>query len=248
MDPLPPTGLANAVTGFSTIGAGVVNLVLCRTVRRQPGRWLFAWGCLFLTGLPTVGYHGFGGSWLRVADVGSNLLLAWALQLAVLGDFHRPRVRTRVALASGVVNLAAIGGLVAEEAAGSRPLPLDLGAFGGFHAGELVLILDSFLVAALLFAHRRRIAPRAKPLLYAVTATFLLGLGLASAAGETLHARILAYHALWHVVGGYGFVLFWAFNHVRFAEEAFSPTQASTRSHQASSHSARASGSRGSSA
>ena len=39
---------------------------------------------------------------------------------------------------------------------------------------------------------------------------------LASASNQTVHARIFSYHALWHVVGAFGFVLLWGFNQARF--------------------------------
>lgn len=219
-EPLSAPDLANAVTGFCTIDAGAVALLLCRGVRPQPRRWVFAYACLFLTGLPTVGFHGWGGSWLRVSDTGTNLLLAWALQLAVLGDFYARDTRRRVALASAAVNLAAVFWMVREEIVGVKRYAIDLGSFGGFHPGETVLILDSLLVAGLLYARRARIPTAAMPLLHAVLASFLVGVALASASNATLHGRIWSYHALWHVVGAFGFVLFWAFNHVRFEAEA----------------------------
>jgi hypothetical protein len=36
--------------------------------------------------------------------------------------------------------------------------------------------------------------------------------------------RAIAHHALWHVVGGFGFVLLWAFNHVRTESGALAGT------------------------
>ena len=77
---LPPWDLANTVTGFCTLGAGVVTLILTRLVAPQPARWRFVYLCLVVTGLPTIGFHGFGGGLLRVSDTGTNLLLAWAMQ------------------------------------------------------------------------------------------------------------------------------------------------------------------------
>lgn len=211
---LSPPDLANAVTGFCTLGSGLVALALCRFVAPQPPRWLFAYACLVITGVPTIGYHGWLGEPLRVADVGTNLLLAWALQVAVLGDYYAPATRRRMAVASGAVNAGAVAWM-AWQAGSPRAYAIDLGGFGGFFAGEAVLILDCFAITGLIFARRRRIPPRARPLLYLLTACFAVGLGLASAAGTTLHGRIWSYHALWHVLGGFGFLFLWAFNHVR---------------------------------
>lgn len=229
---LPAPDLANAVTSFCTIGAGLTTLALGRLVApRHPPRWTFVWLCLFVTGLPTLGWHGWGvvagpsGDAWRVADVATNLLLAWAIQLAVAGDFHGSRFRNRLAIASGAVNLLAIAGLVREAVTGVKVLAIPLGAFGGFYPGEAVLILDAILATALFYRARARIAPAAKPLLHAVTGLFLLGLGLATADGSVVIGRVGSLHALWHVVGGFGFVFLWAFVHVRLAAEARGETR-----------------------
>jgi hypothetical protein len=78
-------------------------------------------------------------------------------------------------------------------------------------------ILDAVLVTGLIYARRRLVPEAARPLLHVVTLTFLVGLGLATAAGDTLHGRWVSYRALWHVVGAFGFLALWAMNHVRFA-------------------------------
>jgi hypothetical protein len=214
--PLSPPDLANTVTSFCTILAGVVTWLFCRFVASQPARWVLVYVCIFVTGLPTFGWHGFGGEIMRVLDIGSNLLLAWALQLAVLGDFYAPAVRRRVGGLSGVVNLLAVTQMIGEGLRGGARDAVSFGAFGGFYAGELVLIADAFLVTGLLYARRKAVPAAARPLLHVVTGTFLVGLGLATAAGTTVHFGWVSYHALWHVVGAFGFVVFWAFNHVRF--------------------------------
>jgi hypothetical protein len=48
------------------------------------------------------------------------------------------------------------------------------------------------------------------------TAWFLFGAWLASAKNHRVDHTVLAYHAVWHVVGAFGFLIIWAFNHVRF--------------------------------
>jgi len=39
MESLPNYGLANTVTGFATLFAGMTCLALCRLVRDQPRHW-----------------------------------------------------------------------------------------------------------------------------------------------------------------------------------------------------------------
>jgi hypothetical protein len=123
---LPPFALANAVTSFATLLAGVFTFAMALMTGHHTGAWLFAYACIFITGIPTIGFHGLGEvpvvshAW-RVSDTGSNLLLAWALQVAVLGDFYSSRVQRRFALASGLVNLAAIGWMIYEASLESRP-------------------------------------------------------------------------------------------------------------------------------
>lgn len=212
--PLSPPDLANAVTSFCTLGAGVTTFLLALLVRRQPARWLAVYAALFVTGIPTLGWHGWGGEVWRVADIGTNLLLAYIMQIAVLGDYYRGSFRRRFAVVSGVVNAVAVLSLIREGVTGERSYALDFGEFGGFYMAEMMLILDALAVTGLMVAARRQIPSRAKPLLYIVIACFVVGLGLASAAGETVHGRIWSYHALWHVLGAFGFIFFWAFKHV----------------------------------
>jgi len=217
---LSPPDLANAVTSFCTIGAGATTLLLSRWVSPQPTRWSFVYACLLLTGIPTLGWHGWGGSAWHVADVGTNLLLAWAMQLAVLGDFYSAPRRQQVAAVSGLVNAGAVFWMVGEQVTGDPAFALAFGDFGGFYVGELVLILDAWLIVGLLVARRDRIPVAARPLLRAIVAVFFVGMLLATASGDAVVGRVGSLHALWHVVGGFGFVLWWAFNHVRFAGAA----------------------------
>jgi hypothetical protein len=218
--------MANAITSFATMLAGLYATAIALLLRNHPGRWLHAYLWIFLTGIPTLGLHGFGepfqapthGFW-RVADTGSNLILAWALQLAVLGDFHAPAVRRRLALGSLALNLAAIGWMIGENFGGLPRRPaVPLGEFGGFTLGELVLILDSLFVTVLLYRARHRIPPRARPLLNLVAATFGVGLLLATANNQEVVRPVVAFHALWHLVGAFGFMTLLVFNHVRLED------------------------------
>lgn len=215
-NPLSAPDLANAVTSFCTIGSGATALLLCRYVGSQPDRWLTAYFCLFFTGLPTLGWHGWGTEFWRVSDVGTNLLLAYSLQLAVLGDFYAGTFRRRFALVSGVINLLAVLWMYGEALSGDYGYALGFGEHGGFQVGEVVLILDSIAVVALMVARRDRIPAIAMPLLHIVIACFIVGLFLATAAGDVVIGRVGSLHALWHVVSGFGFLFFWGFNHVRF--------------------------------
>lgn len=213
---LSPPDLANAVTAFCTLGAGAVALLFCRLVAPQPARWQLVWWCLLVTGIPTFLWHAWLWDPFRVLDVASNLLLAWALQVAVLGDFYAPATRRRVAAVSAAVNVVAVGWMLRETVTGVVGDAVSFGPHGGFQPGEVVLIADSVAVAALLWMRRDRIPDRARPLLRTVTATFVAGVALATGSGTRVDFGWLSYHALWHVVGAFGFLQLWAFNLVRF--------------------------------
>jgi hypothetical protein len=76
--------------------------------------------------------------------------------------------------------------------------------------------LWSFLAVGLLYARLPRIPPRARPLLYLLTGLFVIGALLATATNQRVDFQILAWHATWHIVGAFGFIVLWAFNHMRF--------------------------------
>ena len=207
--------LANSVTSFATLGAGVITLLLCWLGRPQPPRWVVAYALIVVTGIPTLGWHAtLDPSW-RWADTGSNLLLAFGIQVAVLFDYFDAPLRRRVLAASGTLNALGIAWMGAETALGRVPFPVRFGEHGGFNVGELVLVADALVVTALLFGARPRIPERARGLLTAILVTFLLGVALASADGSKVDLRVISHHALWHIVSAFGFVLFWAFNDLR---------------------------------
>lgn len=221
-DPISAPDLANAVTAYATILSGLTTLALTALVRRQPLRWAAVYAGIVLTGIPTVWYHGYGETfWAGVADSGTNLLLAWLMQVAVLGDYYSPRTRWIVGGVSGLINAAAMIPKLALGAGYSQVYVVPLGAFGGFHIAEAVLIADSLFAVGLLYFRHRWIPQRARPLLYVVTAVFVFGTLLATASNQQVDFRILAYHATWHVVGAFGFILLWAFNQVRAEEGDF---------------------------
>jgi hypothetical protein len=217
MDNLTPTELANTVSSFATIFSGLTGLLLCWLVASQPRRWVAVYGGMFLTGLPTLWYHGFGETYIQGwADTSSNLLLAWLVIVAALWDGYSREVRRWVAGASGAINLVVV---ILRLVGGSAFRHVDvvpLGAFGGFHITETVLILDSFLGVGLLYGRHAAIPTKARPLLYATTVVFVCGALLASASNHQLDLIIISYHAIWHIVGAFGFLLLWAFNHARW--------------------------------
>jgi hypothetical protein len=228
MNELPAFGLANTVTGFATLFSGCTCLLLSRLVAPQPGRWQFAYWTIVVTGVFTITLHGFGETvsgfgphWFwAFLDTGSNIVVAWAIALAVLGDYYAPSEQR---WARPLLTLAMVVGVAWHFYDGlpstERSYLIPLGAWGGFYPGESWLIALSFTVTGLFYARRAEIPVRAKPLLALVFATFLCGMLLATARNDEIVYPFFAVHALWHLVGAFGFVAFWAFNHVRFAEQ-----------------------------
>ncbi|HOT50410.1 MAG TPA: hypothetical protein P5318_12675 [Candidatus Hydrogenedentes bacterium] len=211
--------LANAVTSFATCLGGIMPLLFTALAGRQPRRWVFVYACVLITGIPTVWLHAYEGN--RVAsffDVGTNILLAWALQLAVAGDFLKPEARRRLALVSTSANLIVIGWLFLEISLVPKKPLLAFGSFGQFYVGEVALILNCFVVVGLFAANHARIPREARGLFYLIVAMFLCGLFLATAGNDQVSLRIFAWHSVWHLVGAFGFVTLWLFNHVRFAD------------------------------
>jgi hypothetical protein len=226
MTELPAYGLANTTTGFATLFAGIACLVLARLVHPHPPRWRFAYWMIVVTGVFTVTLHGFGETnpvfgppWFwRFLDTGSNIVVAWAIALAVLGDYYEEPLRRRAAVALTAVMALGVAWHFRDSLPGvERSYLVPLGAWGGFYPGESCLIALSWVVVALFVARRGRIPAAAKPLLFLVTGLFLFGMLLATARNDVVVPPFLALHALWHLVGAFAFVALWAFNHVRFA-------------------------------
>lgn len=229
MDALPAFGLANTVTGFATLLAGALCLALSRLLHPHPARWRFAYWTIVVTGVFTVTLHGFGETvtgfgprWFwAFLDTGSNIVVAWALGLAVLGDFYGPATRR---LARPLLTAAMFAGVawhfVDRLPSTERRYLVPLGSWGGFHPGETWLIALSFVVVGLFWIRRERIPAPAKPVLALVVALFFVGMLLATASNDRIVYPFFAIHALWHLVGAFGFVALWAFNHARFAPGA----------------------------
>jgi hypothetical protein len=225
--PLPDFGLANTITGFATFFSGCTCLVLSRLVHPQPARWRFVYWMIVVTGVFTVTLHGFGETvsgfgprWIwAFLDTGSNIVVAWAIALAVLGDDGgdtAPHRRARVALTAAMA-IGVAWHFVDRLPGTKRHYLVPLGAWGGFYPGETWLIALSWVTVVLFYRRRDRIPPRAKPLLRLTVAIFFGGMLLATASNERIVYPFFAMHALWHLVGAFGFVVLWAFNDVRFA-------------------------------
>jgi hypothetical protein len=211
--------LANAVTAFATILSGVIALLFTFLISRQPWRWIVVYIAIVITGIATVWYHGYGETHIAgLADGGTNLLLAWLLQVAVLWDYYPHKFRWITAVLSGVLNLIVIMWRAVSGPGFTSFYIISFGAFGGFHPMEVMLILDSVLVLVLMYANFPRIPVMSRALLYLFTGFFFIGALLSAASNQRIDFHILCYHALWHIASAFGFVTLWAFNHMRFAQ------------------------------
>lgn len=219
MNYLHEAQLANIVTSYCTCLAGIMPMLYTLLTRRQPGRWFFAYFCILLTGIPTVWLHSAEGD--RVAsffDVGSNILLAWAIIIAVSGDFlSSPRRRVLLGVVT-VCDVIAWAWLLYEIFAPEKRPLMTFGAFGQFYVGETVLIANAWVVAILFALNYRRIPAPARPLLLLTLGMFFIGMLTATASNSEITWRIIPWHAAWHIIGAFGFITFWLFNHVRFNE------------------------------
>ena len=178
---------------------------------------MFVYACILLTGIPTVWLHSVEGN--RVAsffDVGTNIFLAWALIVAVSGDFLRPESRRRLLATITPLNALVLAWLIWEIfAAEKRPL-IRFGGFGEFYTGEVALIANAWVVTILFLRNAKLIPAPSRPLLYLMVALFFFGMVLATASNKEITWRIVPWHATWHIVGMVGFVTMWLFNDTRF--------------------------------
>lgn len=227
MDDLPGFGLANTVTGFATLFAGVTCLGLARMIHRHPPRWQFVYWTILVTGVFTVTLHGFGETnpiflprWFwAFLDTGSNIVVAWAVGMGVLGDYYVNARRGRIALTVAMV-VGVTWHFIDRMPGTERSYLVPLGEWGGFYPGESCLIALSWTTVGLFVARRAQIPHAARPLLWTVCGLFFFGMLLATASNDQVVWPFIAVHALWHVVGAFAFVFLWGFNHVRFATPA----------------------------
>ncbi len=229
MADVPALGLANTVTGFAILFAGLLTLALTLFVNPQPFRWAFVYCCIAVAGVCTIAQHGFGEGggeaphrplWTVLESAG-YLLVGWACIVGVLGDYYTGTLQRRVGILAGllvgvVIWTLSLDGPTSQPAA----YALALGAYGGFYVGETVVFGLAALVGGLLYFRRGMIAPRARPLLYLTVGILLVGMVFATAGQAHVESPFHAYHALWHLLSAFGCVAFWAFNHVRFRPQA----------------------------
>ncbi|HRZ17455.1 MAG TPA: hypothetical protein P5141_07815, partial [Candidatus Hydrogenedentes bacterium] len=211
--------LANIVTSYCTCLGGILPLLFCLLTRPHPRRWMLVYACVLITGIPTVWLHSMEGN--RVAsffDVGTNILLALAVIIAVSGDFMRPERRRRLLAVAVAADLLAWVWLVYEVFAPEKRPLVTFGEFGQFYAGELALIANGWVAVILLVANIRHIPAHARPALWMMVATFFTGMLMATASNSEIALRIVPWHAVWHVTGMAGFLLMWLMNHTRFIE------------------------------
>jgi hypothetical protein len=221
---LDPTELANTVTAYVTTLSGVIPLILSifRTKsKRPPLRWILVYTCIVITGIATIWYHGFGETlWQGTADISTNLLLAWVMQLAVTYD-HKPNKKKKIGIiVSGTLITAyilfrVIGGSVIGEAIRGY-LRLSFGEYGYFSIGELLLIANSLMGTVYLYINHKHYPKDSRGSLYFSTVLFLIGAGVASAGNHEVLLEVIPMHALWHCIAGFGFIVIWHFNEVRF--------------------------------
>lgn len=226
MDHLPNFGLANTVTGFATLFSGLLPLGLTALMHPQPRRWVFVYWTIVVTGVFTVTLHGFGETnpifgprWFwAFLDTGSNIVVAWAISLAILGDYYSNKAQRWARPAATLAMLAGVAWHFYDRLPTTeRAYLIPFGEWGGFYPGETWLIGFSWLTLGLFAGRWKNIPKRARPLLVATAIVFFAGMLLATASNEKIAYPFIPLHALWHLVGAYGFIILWAFNHVRFS-------------------------------
>lgn len=228
MEFLPNYGLANTVTGFATLFSGVLPLLLTRFMHSQPARWVFVYWMIVVTGIFTVTLHGFGETnpvwgerWFwAFLDTGSNIVVTWAVAMAIMGDFYGQSIkRWAVPALTALMVVGVAWHFYDRMPETTRFMVVPLGDWGGFYPGEAWLIGFSLLNMILFFKNWSKIPSNARPLLILVAATFFCGMLLASATNDTIIYPFMPLHALWHLVSAYGFIMVWAFNHQRFCAQ-----------------------------
>ncbi|HNR32580.1 MAG TPA: hypothetical protein PKI11_16950 [Candidatus Hydrogenedentes bacterium] len=209
--------LANIVTSYCTCFGGILPLLFTAFTRRHPARWVFVYACVLITGVPTVWLHAMEGN--RVAslfDVGTNILLAYAIQIAFSLDFLQPRTRRTLIAVMAVVNLLVWTYLALEVRAVEKTPLLNFGGFGQFYAGEVALILNAWVAVGVIAVSYAKIPRHARPLFWMFFSFFLAGMLIAAAGNDQISIYIFPWHAFWHVLGCMGFITLWVFNHHRF--------------------------------
>ncbi len=227
MESLPNFGLANAVTGFTTLFSGLLPLLLTRYMGIHPQRWQFVYWMIVVTGVFTVTLHGFGETnpvwgerWFwAFLDTGSNIVVTWAIAIAIVGDFYKQETRRwAVPVLTALMIIGVAWHYYDRMPDTARMMVIPLGDWGGFYPGETWLIGFSWLNVFLFFKNWQSIVATARPLVIATFIIFFCGMLLASASNSMIVYPFIPLHALWHIVSAYGFIVLWAFNHRRFIQ------------------------------
>ncbi len=220
----PAFALANTITGFATLLAGCLCVILARLIHLQPRRWRFVYWTMIVAGVFTITLHGFGETtlfgprWLwAFLDTGSNIVVAWAVAQAVLEDFYSANTQAwaRPALTMGMG--VGIGWHLYDRfPTGQRSYLIGFSEWGGFYPGESWLIALSWVAVAMIYRQRRLLSEEAMRLLRLVVAILFIGMLLAAARDDLVIAPFLSPHALLHLVSAFGFIALWALNDKRF--------------------------------
>ncbi len=109
-----------------------------------------------------------------------------------------------------------IGGIVIGDAIRTY-LRLSFGDYGYFSVGELLLITNSLMGTIYLYINHKHYPKDSRGALYFSTVLFLIGAGVASAGNHEILLEVIPMHALWHCIAGFGFMIIWHFNEVRFS-------------------------------
>lgn len=206
--------MANAASGIALILAGLCALLFTRTLGPQPRRWQFVYLSFVITGIPTVWYHGFGEAHVPwIFDVGTNYMVAWAFQVAILGDFYSRLVQWAVGGLGALFNLGLTLWMLVDPPGAHLRLPVI-----GLPASQLLLLFDTLLVIALGVPKRRLLPTRIMPMLYVVLGAAVTGFILALQGGHEAAFGVLSYHSTWHLVASFGSLVVWAINHLRFSD------------------------------
>ncbi len=212
--------VSNVVTSFATLWSGIIVTLFWYFDGRQPLRWLFFYITIIITAIPTIIHHKYPLQqfWTSV-DVMSNILLIWALELALAGDFFKEPFRKKFISVVSIINLIVVLKLGYEIYAPPKGLFLPLGEKSGFTVGEVALILNALLSVIIFSYYSNTFSKKQKMVLKTIVFMFLLGLILATGSDDFIKPAFISWHSLWHITGAFGFVVLWFFNHLRFSIE-----------------------------
>lgn len=212
--------IANVVTSFATLGSGLVVTLFWWFDGKQPLRWLFFYLTIIITAIPTIIHHMYPTQqfWTSV-DVMSNILLIWALEIALAGDFFSKVFYKKFVSVMTLINMLVILKLGYEIFSPPANLFLPLGEKSGFTFGETALILNAVLSVGIMAYYSKTCTQKQKSVLKVIVAIFILGLILATGSDDFIKPTFIGWHSLWHITGAFGFIVFWFFNHLRFSIE-----------------------------